>query len=152
MNAPSAEPQIVQPVVRDGSRAAALLVVAFTLSIVRPTVLVCIPLVALLMVTPGLMVAPGIRVAHILAGGLAAWVAFSGAKGETLWYAERAWGLLLAGWFAALTLRWPATRVFNRALGSLVGAVAGGGRGVLGPPRGGGGGARGGGGPPPAGG
>src|SRR5687768_4654850 len=41
---------------------------------------------------------------------------------EGLWWVERGWAVLVAGWFIALTLQWPTSRFLPRALGALAGA------------------------------
>ena len=103
---------------RDWPRALALFGVAFSLSVIRPSVLIGVPLIALLLALPTS------RLTALLLGFVAAVLAFGSGPGNGLWYAERAWAILLAGWFAALSLRWPGTRVFPRAAGSVVGAMA----------------------------
>jgi hypothetical protein len=104
---------------RDWPRALALFGVAFSLSVVvRPSVLIGVPLVVLLLALPSS------RLPALVLGLLAALIAFGGGPGDGLWYAERAWAILLAGWFAALSLRWPGTRVFPRAAASVMGAAA----------------------------
>jgi len=40
-----------------------------------------------------------------------------------LWWVERGWTVVVAGWFVALTLRWPDTAFLRRGLGAIVGAV-----------------------------
>jgi hypothetical protein len=102
---------------RDWPRALALFAVAFGASVVRPSVLIGVPLVALLLVLPSR------RLPALMAGFLAALLAFGGPRPDGLWYAERAWAIVLAGWFVALTLRWPGTGIFPRAAASVVGAL-----------------------------
>jgi hypothetical protein len=104
--------------VRDWPRALALFAVAFGLSVVRPSILVGVPLVALLLFLPTR------RLSALVAGLLAALLVFSGPRIDGLWYAERGWAILVAGWFVALTLRWPRTGVFPRAAASVLGALA----------------------------
>lgn len=41
-----------------------------------------------------------------------------------LWFIERGWALLVAGWFVALTLRWPDSRFAHRGLGAVAGATS----------------------------
>ena len=100
----------------DWPRALGLFTVAMGLSIVRPSVLVGVPLIALLLVRPSA------KLPAIAAGLLAALLVFGVGPDDGLWYAERAWAILLAGWFAALSLRWPGTNVFPRAAGAVLGA------------------------------
>ena len=54
---------------------------------------------------------------------LAALVLFTPPTG-TLWYLERGWAVLVAGWFVAVTLRWPETPFTSRGLGAVAGAGA----------------------------
>jgi hypothetical protein len=103
---------------RDWPRALALFAAAFSLSAARPSVLIGVPLILLLLALPTT------RLPAIIMGLLAALLAFGGGPGDGLWYAERAWALLLGGWFAALSLRWPGVRVFPRAAASVIGAAA----------------------------
>jgi hypothetical protein len=101
---------------KDWRRALGLFAVAFGLSVVRPSVLIGVPFIALLIALPN----P--RLPALMLGLLAALLAFGGGPGEGLWYAERAWAVLLGGWFAALTLRWPTAKLFPRAAGAVAGA------------------------------
>jgi len=101
---------------RGWPRAAALFGVTLAVSVVQPSVLVAMPLLALAIVKgagkPGLF----------FVGALCALVALGGAR-EGLWYVERGWGILLAGWFAAASLRWPKTPFSSRALGAVAGSL-----------------------------
>ena len=36
-----------------------------------------------------------------------------------VWYIERAWAIVLAGWFVVLTMRWPRSRFFPRAFAAV---------------------------------
>jgi hypothetical protein len=49
------------------------------------------------------------------------WGVLQGERGG-IWWSERGWALLVAGWFVALTLRHPASGFMSRALASLAGA------------------------------
>jgi hypothetical protein len=96
-----------------------LLAAAYGLSlVVRPSVLIGVPFLALLLALPSA------RLPALGVGVLAALMAFGGGPGDGLWYAERAWAVLLGGWFAALTLRWPGATLFSRAAGAVLGASA----------------------------
>jgi hypothetical protein len=117
-DAPAAEAERPVPQPRDWPRALGLFAVAYGLSIVRPSVLIGLPLIALLIALPSA------RLPAFALGLVAALFAFAGGPGEGLWYAERAWGILLGGWFAALSLGWPGARVFPRAAGAVLGAAA----------------------------
>jgi hypothetical protein len=59
----------------------------------------------------------------ILIAAAFAWLVATGASGDGLWWVERAWTVVVAGWFVALTLRWPDTAFLRRGLGAIVGAV-----------------------------
>ncbi len=52
---------------------------------------------------------------------IAALILFTRPSG-TLWFFERGWALLVAGWFVALTLRWPRAALVPRAFGAAAGA------------------------------
>ena len=103
---------------RDWPRALALFLATFGLSIVRPLILVGIPLVLLLLIFPTA------RLVGLVAAVLIAILAFGGSPGEGLWYAERGWSILVGGAFVAATLRWPTAGVFARA-GAAVGGATG---------------------------
>lgn len=103
-------------------RAAGLLVAALTLSVVRPGVLIALPFLLLLVVHPG---STPDRMLPLLAATVVAVVFVAGtAPRDGIWYLERGWAALVGGWFVALTLRWPGSRFFSRALGAVVGAFA----------------------------
>ena len=106
---------------RHWPRALALFGIVLATSLfVQPGVVIGVPL-ALLLAARGLRSVVSMAVAGlvilIVAGG-------RGGLEPGLWYAERAWGVLLGGWFLALTLRWPAWRLTSRALGAAAGAAA----------------------------
>jgi hypothetical protein len=91
--------------------------VVLATSVVHAGVLVAVPLLALLLVR-------GLRgVGVVVAAGLALAVVASGAR-DGVWYAERAWSVLLAGSFVALTMLMPAWRLSSRALAAVAGAGA----------------------------
>ena len=100
-------------------RAAILLVVTFWASAVPTMAVITIPFILLALTLPR----QGIAVLAIAA--LAVVTTFSLVPPEGgIWWIERGWGLLLGGWFVALTLRWPDTAFITRALGAVTGAVA----------------------------
>lgn len=102
---------------RGWPRMLGLLVVTLVLSVAQPTVLIAVPFVALAVVL-------GIRRTRVLVIAAAALLlAFVGIPQEGGWYLERAWALLLGGWFAGLTLRRPQAPFSQRALGAIAGAA-----------------------------
>jgi hypothetical protein len=94
-------------------------IVMVTALFAQPGVVIGVPL-GLLLVASGFRSVVSMAVAGlvvlIVAGG-------RGAGDPGLWYAERAWAVLLGGWFLALTLRWPAWRLTSRALAAVGGAA-----------------------------
>lgn len=102
---------------RGWPRAAALFGVVVSLSALQPSVLIAIPLLALIGTR-------GIRGgATLVVATVAMTVAVLGAR-DGVWYVERAWALLTAGWFVGLTLALPTWRPSSRALGAVAGASA----------------------------
>ena len=96
---------------RTWPRAAGLLFLTLMLSLFTgPGVLVAFPFLALTMVL-GLRRLPA-AVAAVFAMFVAVGVPTRGG----LWYFERGWAFVLAGWFVVLTMRWPQSRFFPRAL------------------------------------
>jgi hypothetical protein len=102
-------------------------VVLITSVLAHPGVLIGLPL-ALLLAARGFQNLVSIAVVAlvilIVAGGRTG-------LAEGLWYAERAWAVLLAGWFVAVTLLLPHWKLVARALAAAAGA-AGTAAGVLG--------------------
>jgi hypothetical protein len=103
---------------REWRRAAGLFLILALSSSVRPAVLIGVPFA--LMVTA----LPVRKPMALLVGAGLIVLALTGVERSGLWYAERGWALLVAGWFAALTLRWPSSAFLSRALASVGGAVA----------------------------
>lgn len=99
-------------------RATGLLVAAMAMSVFHPTVLVAIPFLAFVAVF-GMR---GVGVAILAA--LAMVVAATGSGAEPVWWVERAWAVVVAGFFVALSIRRPESSFSSRALGT-VGAGAG---------------------------
>ncbi len=99
-------------------RAAGLLLATAALSVGGSALLVAIPLALLvLFATPrrGVAVAVGLSAVALT---------FPGGPASGVWFFERAWGLILGGWFVALSLRWPGTGFVPRGLGAVAGAFA----------------------------
>ncbi len=97
-------------------RAAALFGSCLALSVVQPTVLVAVPFLALVAVF-GMR---GVGVAFLAA--VAMIVAVGGPTQEPLWWVERGWALMVAGFFVAATFRRPESSLSSRALLSVLGA------------------------------
>ena len=81
-------------------------------------VLVAIPFLALTMVL-GLR-----RLPAAVAAMLAVFVAVGVPARGGVWYLERGWTVVLAGWFVMLTMRWPRSRFFPRAFGAVAATAA----------------------------
>jgi hypothetical protein len=102
---------------RGWPRAAALFGVVVSLSVLQPSVMIAIPLLALIGTR-------GIRGgAMLVLATVAMTVTVLGVR-DGVWYVERAWALLTAGWFVGLTLAQPTWRPASRALSAVVGASA----------------------------
>jgi hypothetical protein len=93
-----------------------LLVVVITFSVIDPLQLVLIPLVLLLAALP-----PRSPRALLVALALTVLV-FVGPRG-TLWYVERGWSLLLAGWFIVAVVVWPRASFSTRAVAATAAAM-----------------------------
>ncbi len=106
---------------RTWPRAAGLFLITVILAISSAGVLVAFPFLLLTMVL-GLR-----RLPATVAALLAVLVAVGVPVEEGVWYLERGWAAVLAGWFVVLTMRWPQSRFFPRALGAVTatGAVVG---------------------------
>jgi hypothetical protein len=100
-------------------RALALFLIAISLVFLmaRPSVLVGIPYVLMAVALPVR------RWPAYTVGMFTAVLVLTGNR-DGLWWVERGWALLVAGWFVALTLRWPSSRFLSRALGAVAGAAA----------------------------
>jgi len=85
--------------------------------VVQPSLLIAFPFMALAVFMGAGK--PGV----FFAAALAAFVSLGGAR-EGLWYVERGWAVLVAGWFAALSLYRPTAPFSSRALGAIAGAAA----------------------------
>jgi hypothetical protein len=104
---------------RGWPRAAALLgvVLATSTSAVHPAVLIAVPLLVLL-------AAHGLRGIGPLAGVVLASVVVAIGSRDGIWFAERAWAVLIGGGFLAITLVVPGWSLSSRALGAVTGAAA----------------------------
>lgn len=99
-------------------RAAGLFVATLAFSVVQPGILVALPFVLLAVFLPAR------RPALLFWAALGLFLVVGGGPGDGMWYLERGWTILLGGWFLGLTLRWPRTRFFPRALGAVAGSYA----------------------------
>ncbi|HSH76828.1 MAG TPA: DUF2232 domain-containing protein, partial [Longimicrobiales bacterium] len=94
-----------------------LLGVLLTTSILPSGVLIAVPLLLLL-------VREGLRSTRVVAAAaVAALIAGSGTH-DGLWFAERAWSVLIGGGFLGLTMALPSWGLSQRALGAVLGAGA----------------------------
>ena len=100
---------------RGWPRAAGLFAVAMAASVVQPSVLVAVPFVVIAGFR-GLR-GPGVFVATVLAMVLAV----SGPR-DGYWFMERAWALLVGGWFVGVSLAAPHWRLSSRLLTAVAGA------------------------------
>jgi hypothetical protein len=103
---------------RTWPRAAGLLLITVVLAVSSGGVLVAIPFLLLTMVL-GLG-----RLPAALATLFACLVAVGVPVPEGVWYLERGWAVVLAGWFVVLTMQWPRSRFFPLALGAVAGTGA----------------------------
>jgi hypothetical protein len=106
-----------KPPGRGWPRAAGLLGIVLATSIVHPGVLIAVPLLALLG-------AHGLRGTGVVTAALLATLILATGARDGVWYAERAWSVLLGGGFLALTMMVPGWRMSSRALGAVAGAAA----------------------------
>jgi hypothetical protein len=104
---------------RGWPRAAALLgvVLATSTSVVQPVVLIAVPLLILL-------AAHGLRGIAPMTGAVLAAVVVTVGSRDGIWYAERAWAVLVGGGFLALTMAMPTWSLSSRAFGAVAGAAA----------------------------
>jgi len=105
------------PTGRGWPRAAGLLGVVLATSIVNAGVLIAVPLLALLLTR-------GLRGVGVVVAAILSVVVVATGSHDGIWYAERAWSVLLAGSFVALTMLVPAWRLSSRALAAVAGAAA----------------------------
>jgi hypothetical protein len=95
-----------------------LFLVVLACSVAEPAVLIGLPYVMLVAAFPARRF-----VAFLAAGVAVLFVMVPGARGG-FWFAERAWAILLGGWFVGLTFRWPESGFSKRALGAVAGSGA----------------------------
>lgn len=103
------------PSERGWRRAAGLLLLGALLGVSSMASMIAVPFIAL----SGILGAR--RLGALAVTGLAIAVAVGGLPRDAIWNLERGWAVLLAGWFVAITLRWPALDFFSRALAAVLG-------------------------------
>jgi hypothetical protein len=96
----------------------ALAVLATTLSVVQPALLVFVPFALLLIALP-----PRRPVLYAL-GMLLVFASFVGPPSSPYWYFERGWALLLGGWFLAAVAFLPRSGFLTRGLVSVAASFA----------------------------
>ena len=100
-------------------RAAGLFGVVLSMSVLRPGVLIAIPLLVLF----GMR---GVRGGAAFAVALLAMLITISGPRDGIWFMERAWALVVAGWFVALTMARPTWRLSSRAMAAVLGSIAAG--------------------------
>jgi len=94
-----------------------LLGITLATSVVQPSVLMGVPFLVLGLVM-GLR-RTGVFVLAVVMGV----IVLGGPDRDALWFLERGWALLAAGWFVALTVRRPSAAFSARAMGAVAGAA-----------------------------
>lgn len=109
------------PAGRGWPRAAGLFGFTMAASVIQPSVLVAVPFLFLTAVR-------GVRGGMVFAATVLAMVMAVSGPRDGFWYLERAWAVLVGGWFVGVTLAAPAWTLSRRLLVSVGGAfvVAGG--------------------------
>ena len=97
---------------------AALSVIAAVLSAINPGLLLVVPFTLLVLALP-----PHRPLLTVMAGALALLV-MAGTRGGSVWYFERGWALLAAGWFVLAVAVLPRAGFIARGLVALAGAAA----------------------------
>jgi hypothetical protein len=98
---------------------AALALATMFLSVVRPALLMFVPLALLFIALPPR------RPLLLALGAFILWLSFSGqVVHSTLWYFERGWALLLAAWFVVMAALVPRWTFLPRALGAVSATAA----------------------------
>ena len=100
---------------RGWRRVAGLLLVGPMLGVSSVASMIAVPFIALSVILGAR------RFGALVVTGLAIAVAVGGLPRDAIWYLERGWAVLLAGWFVALTLRWPTVGFFSRAVAAVLG-------------------------------
>lgn len=95
-----------------------LLLLALTLAVGQPILLMAVAFAMLTFLTPG------VRNMTLLLAAFAFAIVFAGEPDSGLWYVERGWAVLVAGWFVAVSLFWPKLPFLLRGLASVAGGAA----------------------------
>ncbi len=103
---------------RGWGAAIALGVATLLLWSLHPTLLILVPFALLLVALPPR------RPPLVVGAALLLWFLFSGSRSGALWYVERGWALLLAGWFIAFGAMWPRRSFIVRGLASVAATMA----------------------------
>lgn len=103
---------------RGWGAAIALGVATLLLWSLHPTLLILVPFALLLIALPPR------RPPLVVGAALLLWFLFSGSRSGALWYVERGWALLLAGWFIAFGAMWPRRSFIVRGLASVAATMA----------------------------
>ncbi|HEU5210544.1 MAG TPA: DUF2232 domain-containing protein [Longimicrobiales bacterium] len=103
---------------RGWGSAIALGVATLLLWSLHPTLLILVPFALLLIALPPR------RPPLVVGAALLLWFLFSGSRSGALWYVERGWALLLAGWFIAFGAMWPRRSFIVRGLASVAATMA----------------------------
>lgn len=101
---------------RGWPRAAGLFGVVLATAVLRPGVLIGVPLLIFLAFD-------GLRSVRVAAAAAIAVLIVASGPRDGIWYAERAWSVLIGGGFLALTLLAPSWRLSTRALAAVTGAL-----------------------------
>ena len=95
---------------RGWAAVAGLALVTAMSSVVRPALLIFVPLALLFIALPPR------RPLLLALGAFIGWLTFSATPGSTLWYFERGWTLVLGSWFVIAAALLPTWRFLPRAL------------------------------------
>lgn len=101
---------------RTWPRVIGLFLIVLTFSVAEPAVLVGLPYLLLVAAFPAR------RLVALLAAVFAVFFVLAPGARQGFWFVERAWALLVGGWFVGLTFRWPERAFSARALGAVAGS------------------------------
>jgi hypothetical protein len=107
----------LEPNGRGWPRAAALFGITMAASVVKPSVLVAVPFLALVAFR-------GVRRPVLAAGSLFAMIVAVSGPRDAFWFLERAWAVLVAGWFVGVSTARPDWTLSTRLLTAVSAALA----------------------------